>query len=1081
MKRNISVIILAILALASHVGMAGTLMPADLRCEYASQPLGVAAPAPRLSWTLTARNNKDRGLVQSAYRVLVASSAAKLGADSGDLWDSGKVNSSQSIYVPYAGKPLSSAEECFWKVEIWDQAGKPSAWSGTAKWTMGLLQPQDWRGRWIGWDAEPPDQASNPLGGAQWIWSAEASNIEHVPVGQRFFRRSFTVPANRTIKRAVCWMAADSKFECFLNGARLGAGSYNPPLEFDVTENLRSGFNVLGVLAENTGNSPKPGGLLALLRVEFTDGAPLIMATDHQWRVSDEAPASWATTEFADTDWKPVKAFGLNGINPWKDIIPENGLQLPARMLRREFTMAAKPKRALLFASGLGLSEFYLNGTKVDDRVLSPSLSDYSKRVFYVTLDVTEQLRRGVNCLGAVLGNGRFYSPRLASSVTYGLPKLCLQLRLENADGSVTEVVSDEQWRLTTAGPIRANNEYDGEIYDARLEQKNWSKAGFDDTQWQPAQLVAAPKGVLSPEISAPIRITGHRKPVGMTEPRPSVFVFDLGQNMVGWCRLKMRGPRGAEVTLRHAESLQTNGTLYVANLRGAKATDVYTLHGNGWEVWEPHFTYHGFRYVELRGYPGKPSLDTLEGCIVNDDLDPGGTFACANPLVNQIYSNVLWGVRGNYRSLATDCPQRDERQGWLGDRSAESKGETYLFVNGSLYAKWVQDMVDAQRPNGSMSDVCPAYWPRYSDNVSWPSSLVLIPGVLYDQFGDMDVLSRTYPAMKLWVNHLSGYLTNDLMFRDEYGDWCVPPEQPQIIFSQDPARKTAPGILGTAYFYHCLTLMHHYATLLGDNVDAQEWESLGQRVKTAFNREFYRLDVGYYDNGSQTSCILPLMFGMVPDEYHPRVFARLVDKITHECNYHVGTGLIGGQWLMRTLSDNGRADLAYALASQKTYPSWGYMVEKGATTLWELWNGDTADPSMNSQNHVMLAGDLVIWLNEYLAGIQSDPSDPAFHHILMQPHPVAGLAWVRAAHRSPYGWIRSEWRQHGSEFEWVVTVPPNTTATLHFPGGNATSLLESGKPARQQPSILSVRKQAESVLVNLSSGTYRFALATGD
>lgn len=1074
MKRPLT---LLLLILVWHTCAAGSLTPGNLRCEYLTSPLGIDPPKPRLSWTLEAKDSHARAVSQSAFRVLVASSSVKLAANNGDLWDSGKINSDQSISLCYAGRQLLSGQECFWKVQVWDQDGKPSAWSRSAKWSMGLLESKDWKGRWIGLDALSPDRPANPLANAQWIWSPDAKFIGNCPIGQRYFRRSFLVPTDRTVKRAVCWVAGDNDYECFLNGVKLGKGAYDQAKQFDFTDRLRSGTNVFSAVVSNGGDSPNPAGLLATIRIEFADEPFLIITTDRQWRVAKESSAKWQETDFTDDAWLTAKEFGLNGIKPWKEITPESGPRLPARMLRREFTLPAPPKRAMLYASGLGLSEFYLNGRKVGDHVLSPGLTDYQQRVFYVTFDVTAQVKRGRNCIGALLGNGRYFSPRPTSSTTYGFPKLLLQLRVEHADGSVTEVVSDDSWRVTDAGPIRANNEYDGEIYDARREQSGWAEPGFNDAQWQPAQPVAAPGGKLSAQMMNPIRVTGVLKPVRLTQPRPGVFIFDMGQNMVGWCRLKVRGPQGTEITLRHAETLRPDGTLYMDNIRGAKATDSYTLNGKGVEIYEPRFAYHGFRYVELQGYPGKPALDALEGCVVNDDLETIGTFACSNPLLNRIYTNVVWSVRGNYRSLPTDCPQRDERQGWLGDRSAESRGEAFIFDNSALYAKWVQDMADAQRTNGSISDVCPAYWPLYSDSATWPSSFVLIPGAMLDQFGDTELVARTYPAMSRWMNHMSGYLTNNLMLRDTYGDWCVPPEDPQLIHSKDPARKTAPGVLGTAYFYHCLKLMTRYATLLNKTEDARQWQDMSARLKAAFNRESFNEAAGYYDNGSQTACVLPLMFGLVPPEQSRRVCERLVEKITGESRNHVGTGLVGSQWLLRTLSDNGQSDLAYTLASQKTYPSWGYMVEKGATTLWELWNGDTADPAMNSQNHVMLTGDLIIWFYEYLAGIQSDPESPGFHHIIMRPHPVGDLQWVKATHRSPYGMIASHWQRQDSRLHWVVTIPPNTTATLYLPCSKIDGVIEGGKPAALARGIRSIVVEQGHAVVEIKSGSYNFEM----
>jgi alpha-L-rhamnosidase len=460
---------------------------------------------------------------------------------------------------------------------------------------------------------------------------------------------------------------------------------------------------------------------------------------------------------------------------------------------------------------------------------------------------------------------------------------------------------------------------------------------------------------------------------------------------------------------------------------------------------------------------------------VVNDDLASAGEWSCSNPLLNRIYTNIHWGVRGNYRSMPTDCPQRDERQGWLGDRSGEAKGETFLFQNAALYAKWIQDIADSQKETGSVPDVAPAYWPIYSDNVTWPSSLILVPGALYDQFGDTSAIELAYPAMVKWMTYMSGFITNNIMSKDRYGDWCVPPEDPKLIHSADPARKTAPAVLGTTYFYYCSRLMERYATLLGKPDDVRRFNELAERLKTAFNRELFKADVGYYDNGSQTAYVLPLIFGMVPAEQRARVFQRLTDKISRESNNHIGTGLIGGQWLMRTLSDNGRPDLAYTVASQKDYPSWGYMVEKGATTVWELWNGDTADPAMNSGNHVMLVGDLVIWFYEYLAGIKSDPAQPGFKHILMRPQPLGDLQWVKATHHSPYGRIASAWRLEQGRFLWEITIPPNSTATVFVPGQTVATVLVNGKPAERSNAVKFLGMEQGSAKFEVESGTYKF------
>jgi alpha-L-rhamnosidase len=905
-----------VFVLAAFGQIRAAVTPVALQCNGLADPLGVDTPAPGLSWRLDNDQPAARGVKQTAYQILVASTPDLLAQNQGDLWDSGQVNTDQSLDIAYAGKPLGTLARAFWKVRVWDQNQNPSTWSAPAQWTMGLLMAGDWHAQWIGRDDPQP-----------------------------------------------------------------------------------------------TANVPSP-----------------------------------------------------------------------ARWLRKEFTADKPLRRAVVSFSGLGSSELYVNGAKVGDAVLSPALSDYEKRVYYVTYDITSMLKTGANALGAVLGNGRFNSPRVVGRNglrTFGWPKLILQLRLEYADGTTAEIVSDESWKFTDQGPITANNEYDGEDYDARQEMSGWAAPGFDDSKWTTASLASAPGGVLCAQNIAPIRVTGVIKPLSVKEVTPGVFVYDLGQNMVGWCKLSVTGLAGTTVQMRFAERLHDDGTLSMENLRTAKATDHYTLKGGGPETWEPRFTDHGFRYVEVTGYPGQPALDAIEGHIVNDDLATTGDFESSNPLLNKIYQSVVWGVRGNYRSMPTDCPQRDERQGWLGDRAAESLGEMFIFDNHLLYKKWIQDIADAQLDNGSVPAVAPHFWMVYNDDVTWPSALLIIPNSLREQFGDEATIARQYPAMLKWIDHMSTFVADDLQPRDKYGDWCMPPEDPKIIHSTDPARLTAGPLLGTTYFYYDLGLMSQYATMLKQPADAQKFDALAAKMKSGLNQKYLNTITGQYDNGTQTSSVLPLTFGMVPDDQRPRVLASLVNSITNIYHNHIGTGLIGAAWLNRTLTDNGRGDLAYAMATNRDFPSWGYMIEHGATTIWELWNGDTASVQMNSGNHVMLVGDFVIWLYQDLAGIRSDPAQPGFKNIIMKPMPVGDLTSVKASHQSPYGLIESEWHKDGSTFHWHVTVPPNSTATVFVPASSPDTVTESGHPAATSSGIKFLRDEPGRAVYQLDSGTYDFQSTT--
>ncbi|MGA2581874.1 MAG: glycoside hydrolase family 78 protein [Tepidisphaeraceae bacterium] len=785
-------------------------------------------------------------------------------------------------------------------------------------------------------------------------------------------------------------------------------------------------------------------------------------------------PAHWSMGLLQSQDWHGAKWIGLKEKPPTTEPIDR---PLAARYLRKEFTVDQDVTRATAYVCGLGLFEFRLNGAKVGDHVLEPALTDYDKRCDYVTFDVTDQVKQGGNAIGVVLGNGRYWGMRTNKRV-FGYPTLIFALHLEYGDGSTKDIVSDGSWRVTDSGPIRADNEYDGEIYDARMELSGWDSAGYRAKSWRGADVMAAPKGIFSAQDIEPIRVTQTMTPVAINNIAPGVFIYDMGQNMVGWCRLKVTGNAGTTVKLRFAETLQPDGNLYTANLRTAKAADIYTLKGGGEEIYEPRFTYHGFRYVEVTGYPGVPGLDAIEGKVVHDDLERSGDFASSNDLLNKIEHNIYWGLCGNYRSIVTDCPQRDERQGWLGDRAAEAAGETSLFNIAPLYSKWLIDVADSQKPNGSIPDVAPAYWSTYNDDVTWPSLEVIEPGMLYEQYGDRRVLENNYPVMARWMALMKSKVKDGIISSDKYGDWCPPPESQDLVHTKDPQRMTAGPLLASSYYYYDLRLMQKYSAILGKNDEAKAYGDEADVVKSAFNAKFYNPDTGVYDNASQTSFVLPLAFGLVPDGDRQKVFDGLVDKIVNRTHGHLGTGLVGGQWLMRTLTDNGRADLAYSIATQKDYPGWGYMVENGATTIWELWNGNTANPSMNSGNHIMLVGDLYIWMNQYLAGIRPDENQPGYRHIIIWPTPVGDLNQVKATRMTPYGQVVSEWQLSNRGFALSLTIPANTTATVHLPKGFGGNWLEGTMPIDQADGVRVMSREGDSLVCEIGSGSYRFLSA---
>jgi alpha-L-rhamnosidase len=893
----------------------------NLRCENLIDPV-IDLAAPRLSWEIM---SEGRGIRQKYYRILVASSLEKLDSDEGDIWDSRKVKSNNSVGVACEIEKLNSRTKYYWKVKVVTNKGE-SEWSKPASWTAGLTDSSDWMAKWTGLDTVSP-----------------------------------------------------------------------------------------------------------------------------------------------------------------KDVLTERKTRLAARYFRKEFNVPKKVEKATLYISGLGLYEAYINARRIGEQVLSPTPTDYSKAVKYNSFDVTTQLSEGNNAIGVVLGNGRFFTMRYQRVRDFGLPRMILQLEIKYADGSAQTIVSDDSWKATANGPILANNEFDGEEYDARKEFPGWNKPGFDDSAWLTAQTVDAPGGKLEAQINSNIKVMKTIRPLSVTETKPGIFIMDMGQNMVGWLRMKIKadadacpdkaGKPGSEVILRFAELLNSDSTLYVENLRRASATDRYITKGEALETWEPSFTYHGFRFVEISGFPGKPVADNFEGLVVFDEMEATGEFETSNKTLNQIYQNALWGIMGNYRGMPTDCPQRDERMGWLGDRAIGSQGESFMFNINNLYAKWLDDIEQAQREDGSVPDVAPNYWSVYSDNMTWPGAYVIIANMLHDQYGNSEPIRKHYESMKKWIAYMQDkYLKENIMTKDTYGDWCMPPESPELIHSNDPARKTDGAVLSTTFYYRILCLMEKFAVILDKKDDAGAFALQAETIKAAFNDKYFNSETEQYSNNTVTANILPLCFGMVAEEHCEGVFKNIIDKTMGEFNGHVSTGLVGIQWLMRGLSEFGRPDVAYRIATNRDYPSWGYMIEKGATTIWELWNGDTANPAMNSGNHVMLLGDLIVWFYEYLAGIQNSPNSAGFEEIVMKPYPVEGLDYVRASYKSVRGTVKSEWKKTEGQFTWNITVPCNSTAMVYIPvTADKNKVTEGGKKASSSKGVKYIRLTDKYRVFKVGSGSYNF------
>lgn len=768
--------------------------------------------------------------------------------------------------------------------------------------------------------------------------------------------------------------------------------------------------------------------------------------------------AEWSMGLLGEVHWQG-QWIGMDAPAPWDS--ETQWSRLSARYLRKEFGLTKEIRQATVHISGLGLYELFINGHRVGEQVLAPAPTDYRKTVLYNSFDVTALLAAD-NAIGVTLGNGRFYTMRQNYKPykipQFGYPKMRLNLIVEYADGSKETIASDTSWKLTADGPIRSNNEYDGEEYDARKELGEWTKTGYDDAAWSPAQRVSIPDGTLRAAMSPNMKVVDTLKPLTIRK-RGDTYIIDMGQNMAGWVKMKIKGAAGDTIRLRFAELLDEDGGLYVRNLRDARATDIYVVSGREPEgvQWAPRFVYHGFRYVEVTGYKD-PALNDFMGEVVSDEMELAGSFVSSDEMLNKIYKNAYWGILSNYKGIPVDCPQRNERQPWLGDHAIGSWGESFMFGCGNLYAKWMDDIRDAQREDGCIPDVVPPYFNYYSDNMTWPATLLIDCDMLYTQYGDMAPVVKNYPAMKRWLDHmLKEYMgEDDIIAKDKYGDWCVPPESPELIHSRDPDRRTDGTLIATAYSYKILEWMIRFARLQGLEKDVVRYEALRTKIYKAFNDRFLHVEKGtspapghllfpdriFYDNNTLTANILPLAFGLVPEEYKTEVEKNVIATIITANNGHISTGVIGTQWLMHQLSGMGRADVAYLLASNKTYPSWGYMVEQGATTIWELWNGNTANPEMNSANHVMLLGDLISWFYEHLGGIRSCRDKVGFKHIVFKPDfGIQDLSKIDVSHVTPYGKVMSNWTKTPSRLQWTVTVPPNTTGEVHLPDGRVEQI----------------------------------------
>jgi len=793
-------------------------------------------------------------------------------------------------------------------------------------------------------------------------------------------------------------------------------------------------------------------------------GKPLVSGHTYYWKVR-----AWDTQGNSGAYSQPSRfGMGLLERADWKgQWIGGDGL------LRKEFGLPGKVVRARAYVTALGYYELHINGKKIGDKVLDPAWTVYPKRVLYSTYDVTSALQDGPNAVGVMLGGG-WATQGAGGPPEYKAPALLFQMNIEMADGKTVSVSSDTSWK-TAAGPVVSDSVYDGDVYDARLEKPDWDRPGFNDAAWAPARQEKGTAGALSAEMMPPIRVTDTLVPRSMTNPEPGVYIYDFGQNFAGWARLRVRGPRGAKVRLRFSELIYSNGMINRQNLRSAKARDIYILKGSGLEKYEPHFTYHGFRYVELTGYPGTPSLDTLRGRVVNSAVEATGSFVASKEILNQIQHVIRWGQLSNLHSIPTDCDQRDERQGWMGDAQVTAEEAMMNFDMAAFYTNFVRDIRDAQKPDGEIPDTVPYKYGRYPADPAWGTAYPLICWYMWQQYGDKRILQENYDGLKKYEEFLRTRAKDNVLRYSYYGDWI--------------AIKHTPGALvSDSYFYYDTRILSDVAKVLGKTGDAEAYAKLAGEIKDAFNKAFFNAETGEYANGTQTAQAMPLFLDLVPQKERGGVMGKLYNNIVYEHNTHVTTGFIGVKYLLPVLTRDGHSDLAYELATQTTYPSWGYMISKGATTLWELWQ-DKIGPSMNSHDHIML-GSIGSWFYRALGGINLGADGEGYRHILVEPRLVEDLHWASASIETVRGKVSCSWKHRTGAISMEVTIPANSDARIVVPEEEDMTTVtvregdhvvwENGKFVPGDPGITAATARASAIEFSAGSGYYHFLL-TGE
>ncbi len=1049
--------LLVAIAVSLFAAVPAVASPVKLRCEYVQNPLGIDTPAPRLSWQ---NFSSLRNWHQTAYEIKVAASLASLHSATPDTWDSGKISSAESVNVSYAGPALAPRTRYFWSVKVWDNKGQASESTESSWWESGLLQASNWKSQWITWDN--PDESADRAA-MRWIWVAGQDAMNMQPKQMAEFETEVTVAAKP--RAAVFFLIAKGSFKVSLNGIEIGAkrewGAFD---RLDLAPLLKLGVNTVHVtvtVAEpnqfgpNAGAKTLKAALAGLIKITDAAGKLTRIPTSEAW-----------TARMADGGAvQPANVVGDLNDARMANVPP---LPKPAALLRKSFAIAKTVKSARIYATALGSYQLFVNGAKVSSDVLTPDFTDYSKRVLYQSYDVTALLKPGKNAVAAMLGDGWFGSPLTWTGTPFFFrtapTRFMTQLEMTYSDGSHETIASDGSWKAT-ASPVLRSEIYAGEYYDARNEKPGWSAATFNDGKWTNASVTDAAAPAVVSQVSDPVRIVKTVLPKTVSPAGKGAYVFDMGQNMVGWVRLKAMGKAGTTIRMRFAEILNPDGSIYTANLRNADATDTFVLRGTGAaETFTPHFTFHGFRYVEVTGYPGAPTPGSIVGEVASSvSGEATGKLETSSALVNKMWAIGLWGQRGNFLSIPTDCPQRDERLGWMGDAGVFWRTGTFNFDIAAFSHKFMNDVTDAQTEKGEFTNVSPDVLAPYGSQGApgWGDAGVIVPWTAWMQYGDRSIVDENWDAMERWMKFLADsnpdYLRKNGV-GPNFADWLAPDD------------RTPKDLLATAYWALIANMMADMAHATGRDAAATHYESVVNDIRTAYQAAYIKPS-GDVLGGTQTANIVTLYTKLAPPALEQAMVDNLVKDIDSRGG-HLSTGFLGTPFLLFTLAEHGRTDVAYKLLLNETYPSWGYMLSKGATTWWERWNGDTGDPSMNSYNHYAF-GSVVAWVYRSVAGIDTSTTGTGYREIVIHPRPAPQMTHARGEYQSVYGTITTDWTSTtAGAFSMKVTIPANTSATIFLPAVAGSHVMQDGKP-------IAAERAGDSFVVKVGSGAYSFGVTT--